>query len=115
MPTRGEIWWCDLAPTRGAEIQKTRPVVVVNRPVFDRTGMRIIVPLTSWQSRFAAQANKIEVRATPTNGLRTTSAADVLQVRAVAVERLTHQIGVIEAQHLRAVSTAIAVAVGYRP
>jgi len=28
-PKRGEIWLVDLNPTRGQEIQKTRPVVVI--------------------------------------------------------------------------------------
>ncbi|MYF98871.1 type II toxin-antitoxin system PemK/MazF family toxin [Candidatus Poribacteria bacterium] len=29
-PKRGEIWLVDLNPTRGAEIRKTRPIVVIN-------------------------------------------------------------------------------------
>ncbi len=29
-PVRGEIWWADLGPTRGQEINKKRPVVVLS-------------------------------------------------------------------------------------
>jgi mRNA-degrading endonuclease toxin of MazEF toxin-antitoxin module len=30
-PKRGEIWLVDLSPTRGQEIQKTRPVVIIQQ------------------------------------------------------------------------------------
>lgn len=30
-PKRGEIWLVQLDPTRGQEIQKTRPAVVIQR------------------------------------------------------------------------------------
>ena len=29
-PKRGEIWWANLEPTRGQEINKKRPVVVLS-------------------------------------------------------------------------------------
>jgi len=33
-PRRGEIWLVDLNPTRGQEIQKTRPVVTISSDLF---------------------------------------------------------------------------------
>ena len=32
---RGEIWWADLDPTRGQEIKKKRPVVVLSSDDLD--------------------------------------------------------------------------------
>lgn len=114
-PTRGEVWWCELDPTRGSEIQKTRPAVVISSPVFDALAMRIVVPLTSWQPRFANQLNKVLVKATAANGLPNDSAADFLQVRAVSLHRLKDRIGRLDAAVIDDIAAGIAIAVEYRP
>lgn len=44
-PTRGEIWRVDLEPTRGDEIRKTRPAVVVSTDTVGKLRLRIIVPV----------------------------------------------------------------------
>lgn len=41
-PRRGEIWLVDLNPTRGQEIQKTRPVVIISAEIFNPIPLRII-------------------------------------------------------------------------
>ncbi|GAB4333647.1 MAG: hypothetical protein Kow0010_20260 [Dehalococcoidia bacterium] len=115
MPTRGEVWWCELDPTRGSEVQKTRPVAVLSSPSFDHLPMRIVVPLTSWQDRFRSMLNKVEVKANAANGLTNDSAADFLQVRAVAVERLTQRIGRLDAALVEELAAGVAIAVDYRP
>ena len=115
LPTRGETWWCELDPTRGSEIQKTRPVVVLSSSVFDALPMRIIIPLTTWQPRFSTQLNKVLVKATAANGLKNDSAADFLQVRAVSVDRLTSKMGRLDATVLEELVAGIAIAVEYRP
>jgi mRNA interferase MazF len=38
---RGEVWLVDLNPTRGQEIQKTRPIVVISSDLFEPIPMRI--------------------------------------------------------------------------
>ncbi|MGH2515336.1 MAG: type II toxin-antitoxin system PemK/MazF family toxin [Ktedonobacterales bacterium] len=53
-PRRGDIWLVQLDPTRGMEIRKTRPAVVVTADVYAAMPLRIIVPITSWQPRFAS-------------------------------------------------------------
>jgi mRNA interferase MazF len=115
LPTRGEVWWCELDPTRGFEIQKTRPAVVLSSPVFDTLAMRIIIPLTSWQAKFAKQLNKVFVKATTSNGLENDSAADFLQIRAVSVDRFKTKIGRLEAVVLEELAAGVAIAVEYRP
>jgi mRNA interferase MazF len=115
LATRGELWWCELDPTRGSEIQKTRPVIVLSSSVFDSLPMRIIVPLSTWQPRFAMQLNKVLVEATATNGLKDDSAADFLQIRAVSVDRLTSRMGRLDAALLDELAAGVAIAVEYRP
>jgi mRNA interferase MazF len=43
-PKRGEVWLVQLDPTRGQEIQKTRPAVVISADILGAIPMRI----TSW-------------------------------------------------------------------
>ncbi len=51
-PSRGEIWLVDLNPSRGQELQKTRPVVVISSDLFKPISLRIIIPVTTWQPKF---------------------------------------------------------------
>lgn len=44
----GDVFWANLDPTVGVEIQKTRPVVVVSNDVINqRSRIAIVVPLTA--------------------------------------------------------------------
>ena len=43
---RGEIWLINLDPTIGAEIKKTRPVVIVSSNAVGILPLRVVVPLT---------------------------------------------------------------------
>jgi mRNA interferase MazF len=47
-PQRGEVWLATLDPTRGAEIGKTRPVVILNGPNVGRLPLRVVAPVTDW-------------------------------------------------------------------
>ena len=45
---RGDIYFAQLNPTRGAEIQKTRPVVIVSNDIANRASSLVsVVPLSS--------------------------------------------------------------------
>ena len=45
---RGEIWWVNFEPSRGSEIKKTRPAVIVSDNVINRIRRTIVViPLSS--------------------------------------------------------------------
>ena len=47
-PKRGEVWWVHLDPTKGSEVQKTRPAIVVSNNSSNRYLDRVqVVPLTS--------------------------------------------------------------------
>lgn len=47
-PRQGEVWLFALDPTRGAEIQKTRPCVIVSPNVLNaRLKTVLVVPMTS--------------------------------------------------------------------
>jgi len=53
-PKQKDIIWIDLDPTKGKEIRKRRPALVVSRDDFnERTGFCLICPITSTRREFA--------------------------------------------------------------
>ena len=46
---RGEIWLLNLDPTVGAEIQKTRPGIIVSDNSIGILPLKVIVPVTDWK------------------------------------------------------------------
>ena len=51
--SRGEVWVVNLDPTIGAEIRKTRPVVVVSSDAMDALPLKLVAPLTEWKDYLA--------------------------------------------------------------
>ena len=48
VPDRGDVIWLDFEPTRGKEIGKYRPALVLSSEVYNRkTGLVIICPISS--------------------------------------------------------------------
>jgi len=113
--SRGEVWMVNFDPTMGDEIQKTRPAAVVSIGAAFRHRLRIVVPITGWQPRFADDFWMIPLPATPANGLDKDSAANTFQVKSVSEERFVRKIGVLTSDEMDAITAAIAVCIGYNP
>jgi mRNA interferase MazF len=99
---RGDIWWVEFDPTRGSEIRKTRPAVILTADGLNRARRTVVVvPLST-----GPDPHPPIVVAVPSAGPRSVAVCD--QVRAVDKRRLTRgegrlsaaDIGVIE-QSLR--------------
>ena len=97
---QSEIWLIDLDPTRGAEIQKRRPAIIVNDNALGKLPLKIIVPITDWKERYNVAPWMIKLNPNNLNGLSKESSADCFQIRSVAQERLIKKIGVIEVETL---------------
>jgi len=113
-PRRGEVWRADLEPTRGDEIRKTRPVVIVSDDGIGRLRLRIVIPITDWDDRFGAYPWMVSLDPHVENGLSKRSAADAFQVRSISLARLRECIGVLPAATLDALADAVALCVGFR-
>jgi mRNA interferase MazF len=101
MPRRGEIWWANLDPTVGSEINKTRPCLVIGNSVLnERRRTVVIVPLSS--SPRAAPPVMVSVTC---SGRPAVAVID--QVRAVAKERLVSVMGRLSSQELESVEDAL--------
>src|SRR3974390_491866 len=98
---RREIWWVSLDPSRGSEIRKTRPCVVVSVDEVNQARRTpVVVPL----SASPADAPPIVV-SVPSAG--SDSVAVVDQIRAVDKGRFVDTSGSLSAQDLSVVESAL--------
>ncbi len=92
---RGDVWLADLDPIVGHELEKCRPAVIVSDDrwnVNPRNCMVVVVPIKSWRPWkrvFRAQV----VLEGGQGGLRHTSLADAMHVRAIDRCRLVERLG----------------------
>jgi mRNA interferase MazF len=114
-PRRGEVWRMDMEPTRGAEMRKIRPVVVIGSDAARRLPVRLVVPFTDWKQHYAPAIWMVRVEPTPANGLSKTSAADTLQMRGADTGRFMNRIGVLADDDLARLAETIAAVVEYAP
>jgi len=98
---RYDVHWVNLDPTRGAEMAKTRPAVIVSLDVLnERLETVTICPLTTslqptWRTRAAVRVNR--------------QAAEVAidQIRAVSKSRLGGKVGSLTAREAAGVRRLI--------
>src|SRR5713101_7786737 len=93
---RGEVWLINLSPTVGAEIQKTRPAVILNDDQVGILPLKVIVPITDWKDRYGQAAWMVRLEPTLESGLQKVSAADAFQVRSISEQRFLQRLGVLE-------------------
>ncbi|RKT82991.1 mRNA interferase MazF [Saccharopolyspora antimicrobica] len=107
---RGDIYWVDFEPIRGAEANKTRPAVVVSNDAANRSAQRTgrgvvtVVPVTSNVER--VYPFQVLLRAADCE-LPNDSKAQAEQVRAVAVNRVGNRIGTLPRNALAALDNAL--------
>lgn len=108
---RGEIWLADLSPTRGAEIAKRRPVLIVSNDANNRASSTItILPITSNVAR--VYPFEIFLGATEC-GLPKDPKIQAQQIRTIAKERITGSaVGKLGKEKSREVDGAIGLHLG---
>jgi len=84
---RGEIWLADLGPTKGSEIAKRRPVLIVSNDANNRASSTVtVLPVTS----NVARVYPFEVfLAAAESGLPKDSKIQAQQIRTMAKERIS--------------------------
>jgi len=98
MKQQNEIWLINLDPTLGAEIQKTRPAVIVSDNSIGKLPLKIIVPITDWKDRYEVAPWMIKIAPDDNNNLSKMSAIDCFQIRCVSENRFVKLIGTIDEQ-----------------
>jgi mRNA interferase MazF len=108
---RGDIFFADLSPTVGSEINKRRPVLIVSNNANNRSASTVsVLPLTSNVSR----VYPFEVAlAAGESGLPKDSKIQAQQIRTIAKERITGAAtGHLNAERMLAVEAALRLHLG---
>jgi mRNA interferase MazF len=115
-PKQGEIWYVNLEPTVGVEIKKARPVVVISADALNSPHwkMRIVVPCSAWQERFEDKFFKVRIPANEQTGLKKDSAAIVLQVRSISLDRFQDRLGQVPADVLQELLAGLVLGIDYQ-
>jgi mRNA interferase MazF len=99
---RGEIWWVQLDPTRGAEINKTRPCLIISsNAANDPRRTVMVVP-------FSTSPNQHPPFTVAVHCAGKAVSAIVDQTRAVAKERFLNRQEVIASDELVAIEMTLA-------
>jgi mRNA interferase MazF len=104
---RGEVGLVNLNPTVGAEMQKTRPTVIVSDNDIGILPLKVVVPITEWKQWQIDMPWMVHVEATAENGLSKTSAADAFQIRSVSRDRFVRKLGRLSDPLMREISEAL--------
>jgi len=113
-PKRGEIWFVDLDPTIGHEIQKTRPVVVISSDAAGKLPIRLVAPVTGWNDRFLQSFWHVKIINDKVNGLAKPSAVDTLQLRGLDTQRFLNRVGRLSSIQMDEITAAIAAVIEYQ-
>ena len=104
---QSEIWLIDLDPTKGAEIQKKRPAIIVNDDRLGKLPLKVIVPITDWKDRYDIAPWMVKIEPNAANGLYKISSADCFQIRSLSQERLIKKLGNIDKDTLEEIKEAV--------
>lgn len=115
---RAQIWTINLEPTKGSEIKKIRPCVIVSTDAIKRLPVKLVVPLTEWQESFKTSQFHVPVEVTDAvayeaAGLKKFGAADVLQTRCVSTDRFVKFVATMTAPKMQEIVAALAAVVEY--
>jgi len=98
---RGDVWWVELDPTRGSELRKTRPAVILSADALNRVRRTVVVvPLST-----GPLPRPPLVVATPSVGETSVAACD--QIRAIDKTRMMRLSGSISLADLRAIERGL--------
>jgi mRNA interferase MazF len=101
MMNRGDIYWVDLNPTKGSEINKARPCVLVGAtPINQARRTVVVVPLST-----SAKARPPITISVSCLNKRVTAVCD--QIRTVDKSRLKDPAGTLSAKDLQALDEGL--------
>ena len=110
-PKRGEIYLVNFDPTVGAEIQKTRPALILQNDIANRHSPITILAAITSQFDDSLYPTEVLIRA-PEGGLAVDSVALLNQVRSVDKRRLVRRLGAVTPETMERVTRALQISLG---
>jgi mRNA interferase MazF len=110
-PRRGEIYLVNFDPTIGAEIQKTRPALIIQNDIGNRTSDITIVAAMSSQIKGKRYPFEVTVPANE-SGLSVDSRILLNQIRSIDTRRLVKRLGKLSPERMRDVERALLISLG---
>lgn len=110
-PLRGEVYFVAFDPTLGAEIRKTRPALILQNDIANRSSPITIVAAITTKFDQELYPTEALVRA-PEGGLHVDSVVLLNQIRSVDRRRLMHRIGRLTPDTMRLVDRALMLSLG---
>jgi mRNA interferase MazF len=107
-PKRGEVYLVNFDPTIGAEIQKTRPALVVQNDVANRHSPITIVAAITSQFDESLYPTEVLIQP-PEGGLSIPSVVLLNQIRSVDKRRLVRRLGVLTPATMERVDRAVLI------
>lgn len=108
---RGEIWWVDLKPVVGSEVDKERPCLILQNDIGNQNGATtIIAPLLPGIKIYPFVVNVIP---TLENGLSGNRHINLSQIRAIDARRIKNKQGILEDTYWEAIEKAVSIELGF--
>ena len=105
-PKRGDIYWIQLDPIIGTEVQKTRPCLILSNNSQNKKGMRVIAaPITTKVKNVYPFEAKIIIKGRECKVL-------LDQIRALDKQRMNSRIDSVDLQTMFEIEAALKVALG---
>jgi mRNA interferase MazF len=110
-PKRGDIYLVNFDPTLGAEIQKTRPALILQNDIANRySPITIVAAITS---KFDEPLYPTEVLiSSPEGGLAVDSVTLLNQIRSIDKRRLVRRLGAIRVSTMERVEQSLQISLG---
>lgn len=110
-PRRGDIYLVRFHPTLGAEIQKTRPALILQNDIANRwSPITIVAGITSRTGDRVYPTNVLVTA--PEGGLSQDSLILLNQIRSIDRQRLVKRLGKLGAKTMQEADRALSISVG---
>lgn len=112
---RGEIYFVELGPTRGKELDdKRRPCVVLSTNIINQKPLVVtIIPGTTYKAGKPVFKNQVRVEPSSENGLQYATLFDCMQIKALDHDRFhSNPVGVLSPDCFSQVENAVKLCLG---
>jgi mRNA interferase MazF len=110
-PKRGDVYLVNFDPTSGAELQKTRPALILQNDIANRHSPITIVAAIS--SKFEEPLYPTEVLiSVPEGGLSVNSVVLLNQLRSIDRRRLVRRLGAVQPNTMAKVERSLQISLG---